>query len=148
MPAEGHVLADLGDHVGELLGNAVAAARIGAGLDLVEIAAGLQGDPGDVAHEVLEGLVAGHEVGLGIDLDHRAPGAFGGNADQTFGGHAAGLFRGGGEALLAQPVDSRLQIAAGLGQRLLAIHHPRAGGLAQLFDQRRGNFSHDGTLLL
>ena len=44
-----------------------------------------------------------------------------------------------GEALLAQPVDRRLEIAGGLAQRLLAVHHAGAGLVAQLLDQRRAS---------
>ena len=39
-----------------------------------------------------------------------------GNADQTFGGNAAGLLRGLRQALLAQPIDRRLHVAIGFGQ--------------------------------
>src|SRR4030095_264391 len=68
--------------------------------------------------------------------------AFGGDADQALGRHAAGLLGGGGEALLAQPVDRLFLVAAGLNQRLLAIHHSGSGDLAQLLDQRRSNLGH------
>ena len=56
------------------------------------------------------------------------------NADQAFGGDAAGLLGGLGQALLAQPVDRGLHVAVGLAERRLAIHHARAGLLAQLLD--------------
>ncbi len=66
-----------------------------------------------------------------FDLDDGSLGAVDGNADEAFGGNAAGLLGGLGEATGAQPVDSRFHVAVGLGQRLLAIHHPDAGGISR-----------------
>ena len=65
------------------------------------------------------------------------PGARG-DADQAFGGDAAGLLGRLGKTLGAQPVDRRLHVAAGLGQRRLAVHHPRAGLLAELLHHSCG----------
>src|SRR5206468_11937551 len=48
----------------------------------------------------------------------------------------------GGKTLLAQPIDRRLDVAAAFAQRLLAIHHPGAGLVAQFLDQPRGNLGH------
>ena len=56
-----------------------------------------------------------------------------GDADQTFRRDAAGLLGGLGEALGAQPIDRGLHVALGLVERRLAIHHARAGLLAQVF---------------
>src|SRR3546814_4829313 len=50
------------------------------------------------------------------------------------------LFR---SALLAQPVDRRLQVSAGFDECLLAVHHAGAGLFAKLLDQARGYFGHD-----
>ena len=97
---------------------------------------------GGVADELLEVLVAGDEVGLGVDLDDGAARAVGGDADQALGGDAAGLLGGRRQALGAQPVDRLLEVARDLAQRLLAIHHARAGLLAQFLDQRGGDLSH------
>src|SRR3546814_1023611 len=80
-------------------------------------------------------------------LDHGAAGAFGSDADQALGGHASGLLGGRGEALLAQPVDRGLEVAAALGQRLLAVHHARAGRLAQFLDERRCDLDRKSTRL-
>ena len=54
------------------------------------------------------------------------------DGDEALGGDAAGLLGGLGEALLAQPVDRGLDVAVGLVERALAVHHARAGLLAQL----------------
>ena len=86
--------------------------------------------------------VAGDEVGLGIDLDQRGLLAVGGEPDQTFGGDAAGLLGGLGEALGAQPIDRGLHVAAGLVERRLAVHHARAGLLAQVLHHGCGNRRH------
>src|SRR3546814_5149564 len=72
--------------------------------------------------------------GAGVILD--------GNGNQAFGGHTARLLRRGRQALLAQPVDRRIDVAVGLAQRLLAIHHARAGLLAQILYQGRSDLSH------
>ena len=96
------------------------------------------------AHQRLEVVVAGDEVGLGIDLDDNADLVFDGDPDQALGRHPAALLGRLGEALLAQPVDRGLDVAAGLAQRILAIHHARAGLFAQILDQSRGNGRHAG----
>ena len=67
--------------------------------------------------EALELLVAGDEIGFGIDLDQRARAVAHGDAHQTFGGGAAGLLGGLGNALLAQPVDGGFHVAVGFAQR-------------------------------
>ena len=68
--------------------------------------------------------------------------ALDGDADQAFGGGAAGLLGGGGEALGAQPVDRGFHVAVGLGERLLAVHHAGAGALAQFLHSRGRDLSH------
>ncbi len=100
----------------------------------MDVAAGLEGELGDVADDRLELLVAGDEIGLGIDLDDGALGALDGDADQAFGGDAAGLLGGLGETAGAQPVDGGFHVAVGLGQRLLAVHHADAGRVAEFLD--------------
>src|SRR5438445_3624764 len=65
----------------------------------------------------------------------------------AFGGAAAGLLARRSQALLAQPGDGPLRVTARLHQRLLAIHHPRAGLLAQVLDHRRSHFRHRVLLL-
>ena len=53
-------------------------------------------------------------------------------ADDAVLGGAARALGGRGEALLAQELDGLVHVAAGFGQRGLAVHHPRAGLVAQL----------------
>ena len=89
---------------------------------------------GDVAHDLLESFIAGDEVGLGVDLDDDSLAQPGIDADQAFGGSAARLLVGLGDALLAQPVDRFVHVAIGLGQGCLAVHHARAGQFAEFFD--------------
>ena len=101
-----------------------------------------------ILHQALEQIVARDEVGLGIDLDHDALGALDGGADQAFGGDAAGLLGGLGQALLAQPVDGGFHVAVGLAERRLAIHHARAGLVAQLLDHLCGDVGHRGYPLV
>ena len=138
--AQRHVLADLGDAVGQRLGNSDAAGL--RRLDRLDIGAGIERDIGDHLDETLEQIVAGDEVGLGIDLDHRRLGAAHDDADQTFRGDAAGLLGGLRQALLAQPILRRFHVALGLGQRGLAVHHARASRLAQVLDHLGCNRSH------
>ncbi len=67
---------------------------------------------GDRANDRLEVRVAGHEIGLGIDLDGHADPVPDRDADEALGRRAAGLLRGLGQTLGAQPVDGRLHVAA------------------------------------
>ena len=71
--AQRHVLADLGDGVGNGVGDGDAAGVRGE--DLVDVGAGVERGIGDHLHQALEQIVAGDEIGLGIDLDHDALGA-------------------------------------------------------------------------
>src|SRR5581483_4129346 len=82
------------------------------------------------------------EVGLRIDLDNDALGTLKRHADESFGGHAASLLRRLGQALLAQPVDRGLHVTAALTERRLAVHHARAGLVAQVLDHGCGNGRH------
>ena len=135
--AQRHVLADGGDGVGDRVGDR-AAAGIMRALDRLGVDAGalVERDREDAAHQRLEVVVAGDEVGFRIHLDDDAEIGLDGDADQAVGGDAAALLGRLGEALLAQPVDRRLDVAGGLAERVLAVHHARAGLLAQILHQR------------
>src|SRR3954447_9397752 len=95
----------------------------------------------DVPGERDEVLVARDEVGVAVDLDEDADLAVGVDVGlhRALGGLAAGELGGAGDALLAQPGHGRVDVAAGLGQRLLAVHHARAGAVAQGLDVLRGD---------
>ena len=84
----------------------------------------------------------GEEVGLAIDLDQHAELAARMNvgADRTFRCDAARALGRRGDAFLAQPYGGFFEVALTLGERLLAIHHARAGLLAQFSYRISGNF--------
>ena len=140
--AHAHVLADGRHHLLDVVGNRQRLAGERQRQQLVEVAAGLRRQRGDLAHHVLELLVAGDEVGLRVDLDDRPRVVLGGDADQALGGDAAGLVGGLRQSLLAQPVDRALDVALGLGERRLAVHHAGAGLVAQLLDEASGDIGH------
>jgi hypothetical protein len=71
---------------------------IGCGADGFDRTVGAQRH-GDRAGQILESIVAGDEVGLGVDFDHNGRIAVGRDADQAFGGGAAGLLVSLGNAL-------------------------------------------------
>ena len=138
--AERHVLADLGNRLGNRFRHRQRADL--GGLDLVEIGAGAQGNVGDHLDQALEQIVAGDEVGLRVQLDQDALGALDGEPDQALGRHPARFLVGLGETLLAQQIDRLLHVAGCITQRRLAVHHAGAGALAQLFDHGCGNIGH------
>ena len=141
----GHVLADGGDLLGErVLDRDVAELLSEERLDVRRLAR--QHRLGQVGGQRLEVGVLGDEVGLAVDLDHGGGIAVGGHADQALGGDAAGLLGDGGQALLAKPVDGGLEVAVDGAERLLAIHHARAGLLAELLHHLRGDLGHGSSL--
>ena len=140
--AQGEVFADIGDRGRHGVGHG-AAGGIGLLAQLLDIGlAARQGDARDIARQGLEILVAGDEIGLGIDFDDNAGALADQSRDQTLGGDAPGLLGGLGQALLAQPVDRRFDVAVILGQRGLAVHHAGAGALAQFLHQSGCNRGH------
>jgi hypothetical protein len=144
-PAQSHILPDGGDQLDQFLVHGPPGAGIGRPLDPVEIAVLVEGDPGDRRDKALEYLVTGNEIGLRIDFDHGPARALHMDADQPLGGHSTGFLRGRRQTLLAQPVDRRFDIAGGLRQRLLTIHHAGAGLLPQLLDQAGRDIRHNLT---
>ena len=77
----------------------------------------------------LEVLVPRDEIGLAGELHHGSRGSVGGDgaADQALRRRAAGPLLGLGDAARAQELGRAAQVAARLLQRLLAVHHARAG---------------------
>ena len=61
--------------------------------------------------------------------------------DDAFGGDAAGLLVGLGQARLRRHSTAAVDVAVGLDERLLALHHAGAGALAQFLDQVGGDSS-------
>jgi len=119
-----------GDHGGVgILGGHVLDVHAGGGLH------------GDVIGELLEPVTAGDKVSLAVDLDnHTEAGAtVDVGADGTLSGDAGCLLIGGGDALLAEPDDGLLEVAAALGEGLLAVHHAGAGGVADSLDVLGGD---------
>ncbi|EGJ74447.1 putative elongation factor Ts [Streptomyces sp. Tu6071] len=98
----------------------------------------------------LELLALGDEVGLALQLDEDAGGVVVGEEGDdgaVLGGAALAL----GDALLAldaEKLDGLVDVALGLVQRLLAVHHAGAGQLAELLDVGGGVVrSHDPVSL-
>src|SRR5579859_422167 len=90
--------------------------------------------------------VVGDRLGLAADGDHGADGLLGQvEHDLALGGLAAGLLRGVREALLANHLDGGVDVALGVDERALAVHHPRARALAKLLDEAGRNLGHDRT---
>jgi len=69
--------------------------------------------------------------------------------DEAVAGLALGAAGGGlGRALDAQGLGGELEVAVVLLQGLLALHHPRAGEVAELLDVCSGDRCHGVFLLL
>ena len=88
-------------------------------------------DLGQVLGEVNKLVVLGDEVGLGVDLNNNSAVVESDGVHHALGGDTASLLVGGSQALLTQDLDSLLEVAVGLGQSLLALHHAAVGLLAQ-----------------
>src|SRR5436190_3302721 len=108
--------------------------------------------PGDVDRhlpgELLKLVAPGDEIGLALHLDqhpHLSRGVDVRGDDALAGGPAASL---GSRrlALDAEDLDRLLDVAAGLGERRLAVHDPGAGALAKRLDVRRGDRRHHRSL--
>src|SRR5690606_15847685 len=81
--------------------------------------------------------------GLAVDLDHHADLAVVDvAAHEAFGGNTTGLARLAADPLLAQPLLRLGEVAVGLAERLLAVHQPCSGLLAELLHHLRGHLSH------
>src|SRR5918994_535943 len=91
---------------------------------------------GDLTGERLELLVARDEVGFALDLDQRplCRRAVDVGRHDSLAGSAPASLGGRSRPLLAQDLDCLVDVAAGLDQGLLAVHHRRAGLLAQRLD--------------
>ena len=105
-----------------------------------------------VEHGLQELLGVGEEVvvvrdglGLAADRDDRADVVAHHHADLALARRAVGALRGGRHALLAQQLDGLVEVAVGLLERALAVHHPGARRVAQLLDHRSGDLGHSAA---
>src|SRR5215211_3419916 len=99
---------------------------------------------GHLARELLEVVVAGHEVGLAVDLDEHADllRRVHVRGDDALGGLALTALGGLGLALDAQDLDGLVHVAVGFLEGLLAVHHPRAGAVAEGLDVLGADLRH------
>src|SRR6516225_289666 len=132
----------------ELLLDGAAGARKHCLLQRFELTVAIEREAADPLDKALKLLVARHKVGLGIDFNDRTDGASCGYPDQTLRRDPPGFLCGRGEALFSQPINGRFDITTTFAKRPLAVHHPRAGLLAQFFDQTRRYLGHNMTPLL
>src|ERR1019366_4740633 len=88
---------------------------------------------GDLAREGDEVLVLGHEVGVAVDLDQHPHLGSGVHIclNRPLRGRALAEILDLLPLLDAQDLDRLLDVALGLGEGLLAVHHPRACAPAQ-----------------
>src|SRR5262249_10471870 len=94
-----------------------------------------------VRGKLLELLALGDEVGLAVQLDHGALGC----GDQAVGRGALGAALDRlGHALDPQDLGGLGEVAVGLLQSALGIHHSGAGGVAKLLDISGGEVRHRG----
>ena len=98
----------------------------------------------DVARERDEVVVARDEVGLAVDLDDRADlrVVVDVGLDRPLGGDALAAVLDALALLDAQQLDRLLDVAVGLGQRALAVHHAGARAVAQRLDVGGRDVSH------
>src|SRR5579871_3368004 len=91
---------------------------------------------GQVARKLSKLRVVRHEVRFAVELDQHADLAAGVDvaADQSLVGGALGFLRRLGGAAFEEERLGALDVAAGVEQRLPAIHHRRAGLFAQRLD--------------
>ena len=136
-PAQFQLLADLGRQLGDGLFDRLVA-DLGR-LERVDVS-GLrcQRRAQDLIGEFLELGVLGDEVGLGVQLDERPPAS----RHQAFGSGPLGTLADVLGALDPQRLDGFVEIAVGLGQRVLAGHHPGAGEIPEPLDVGGGVVRH------
>src|SRR5262249_48017316 len=130
-PRHRHVLSELADLRGDQLRDltvGVVEPRVARG-----IARFLDGGQ-HLVDQLPEVVGARDEVRLAVPLDEAARRSIRREpvADEALFGRAAGLLARAREPALAQDRRRLLEVAARLGQGVLALHHPRAGLLAEL----------------
>src|SRR3954453_2070752 len=139
------LLASLLGHIVELLGVDALLGLLGVLGDLVNRDPPGRRRRGNVQRHVLgerdEVFVGGDEVGVAVDLDQRAELAVGVDVglDRALGRLAAGELADLVAHLDPDDLDGLVHVAAGLGEGGLAVHHPRAGLVAQGLDVGSGD---------
>src|SRR5690606_18383215 len=104
---------------------------------------------GDGGGHGLELLALGDEVRLALQLDQDAGGVVVGD-DRDHGAVLGGAALALGDALLAldaERLDGLVDVAVGLVQGLLAVHHAGAGELPELLDVGGGVVRHESVSL-
>src|SRR6476646_7102117 len=98
----------------------------------------------EVLHQLAELVGVGDEVRLAVDFDEDADGVVEVHVgvDEALVGAAPRTLGGAREALLPKELGRPGDVAVGLDQRALAVHHPRAGRVAELLDHRGGDLGH------
>src|SRR4051812_42870321 len=137
-PAELDLLADLDREPGDDLADGGVAERYGGeGFEVGRLRLG--GGIGDLLSRRDELVALSHEVGLAVQLDQRRTGG----GDQPSGCRPLrSTLLGLGGTLDAQDLDGLVEVAVGLLQCFLAVHHARAGDVAELLDVGGGDVRH------
>ena len=132
------------NHLGESSVDGLVSGELGGLQSLVAGRVDLSDNSGDILGEAGELGVATNEVGLAGDLDESGNLAVLGDigSDSALVGLTTGLLDGLGHTHLTEDVDSLLDVAIGLDEGLLALHHRGIGHLAELLDERGGDLSH------
>src|SRR6476660_4135122 len=86
-------------------------------------------------------VVVRHRLGLAADRGDRADAVAHHHADLALARLAVRALRGGRHAFLAQQLDGLVEVASGLLERALALHHPGARRVAELLDHRGGDLA-------
>src|ERR671924_1292573 len=132
---EGDVLAELRDELDALV------LELSLGADALRVH-----ELEHLPREGLELVVLGHGLGLAADGDHRPAVGVDVVADEALRRLAARALARLGHALLAQDALRRLEVAARVLERALAVHHPRAGLVAELLHELGRDLGHsDGA---
>ena len=106
----------------------------------------LDGGVGDLAGKRLEVRGRGDEVGLATEADEDSLATFDTGEDGTFGGLAVRTLGSDELTLLTDDVDSLLEVAFGLDEGLLAVHHTGGSHLTQFHYVLSGNFHNMSVL--
>src|SRR6266540_1279220 len=101
--------------------------------------------PRRLRRERLELLVLRDRLGLAADRHHRRVVVGDAVADDALGRLAPGALRSRREPALAQQHTRRLDVAARLLEGALALHHPRAGRVAELLDEAGRDRGHSAV---